>query len=248
MERKEGVKTKGIFSLFSGKELKSLFRKYLISIVIIEIIIFMVCWLYQIGAAGYDRFGPVDTPFPWKIYFLTAFLVPVGITFLFGLFIIAFENLFFGHGKKEKSQIVSESGSGRLKKIVGFFFQVPFLTFLLVIGVCAVLFYDFDLITGLVLNAGEGFSEILKILTAGICIGTTVIGLVWLFLQYKTKKKEMDLNYRLMIAEKTGVVCIDKDKVMEKNGKIVILSDKESDIIHEENESYLPGINGKEDN
>lgn len=240
-------KQKGLFSLFSGKELKSLFKKYIISIVIIEIVIFMVCWLYQIGAVGYDRFGPVNTPFPWKIYFLTAFLVPVGITFLFGLFIISFENLFFGGEKQEKKR-KKEGRHGKLRKIVNFLFNVPFLTFLLVTGLCAVLFYDFDLITGLVLSAGSGFTEILKIVLYGVAGGGTILGIIWLIINYKIKKKEMDYSYRLKIADKVGVVWIEKDKVIDRDGKIFLnIPEFDENRKSDSGSIYLPGINEKQD-
>lgn len=242
------ARIKGLFSLFTGKELKSFFKKYIVTIVVIEIIIFMVCWLYQIGAVGYDRFGPVDTPFPWKVYFLTAFLVPVGITFLFGLFIIAFENLFFGKDSKGGNEASNEK-EGKLRKTLDFLFHVPFLTFLLVTGLCAVLFYDFDLITELFLNAGKGLTDVFKILAVGCAVGGTLFGIIRLFMHYRIKKKEMDYSYRLQIADKVGVVWIEKERVVEKDGKIFIgVEDK--DII--ENKAgvlgYLPGINEKEDN
>lgn len=219
--RKKSARKKGLFSLFSGKELKVLFKKYIISILIIEIIIFMVCWLYQIGAAGYDRFGPVDTPFPWKVYFLTAFLVPVGITFLFGLFIISFENLFFEKEKEEKKE-KNKVKDGKLRRILNFLFHVPFLTFLLVTGLCAVLFYDFDLIMALFVRSGKSLAEVVKILAYGASIGGTILGLVWLVMNYRLKNKEMDYTYRIKMAEKVGVAWIEKEKVVDRDGKIFI--------------------------
>jgi hypothetical protein len=241
-------KLNGLFSLFSGRELKSLFKKYLFLIFLIEIIIFMVSWLYQIGAVGYDRFGLVDKPFPWKNYFLTAFLVPVGITFLFGIFIIAFESLFFDK-KTGKDQGLKKENETKLRKFMNFVFHVPFLVFLLAVGICAVLFYDFDLIAQAASKAGEGFADILKLMILGIIAGLTILGVIRLIFQYKLRKKEMEYDYRLKIASRTGVAWVESENVIEKDGKIILSVQKEEKKgTSGDDEIYLPGINGNEDN
>ncbi|MGM0417194.1 MAG: hypothetical protein ACQEQS_00585 [Thermodesulfobacteriota bacterium] len=242
-------KQKGLFSLFSGRELKSLFKKYLFLIFIIEIIIFMVSWLYQIGAVGYDRFGVVDKSFPWKNYFLTAFLVPVGITFLFGIFIIAFESLFFDK-KTGSDKGLKKERETKLRKFMNFVFHVPFLTFLLAVGLCAVLFYDFELIAQAVSNAGKGFADVLKFMILGIIGGLTILGVLRLIFQYKLRKKEMEHDYRLKIASRTGVAWVDSENVVEKDGKIIFSAHtkKEKKGKNGDEEIYLPGINDNEDN
>ena len=75
----------GIAALFDDFERKELFKKYLIFLGWIEIFIFASCWLYNIGNDGYDKYGPVEAPFPWRAYFLISFLAPVAITFLMGI-------------------------------------------------------------------------------------------------------------------------------------------------------------------
>ncbi|PID77842.1 MAG: hypothetical protein CSB21_03270 [Deltaproteobacteria bacterium] len=227
--KKAGIKQpgEGLFSLFSDSELKSLFKKYIILIVVIEIIIFMVCWLYQIGAVGYDRFGPVDIPFPWKIYFLTAFLVPVGITFLFGLFILAFENLFF---KKNKSRKKEGNNDFKTIQILDFIFNVPFLTFLLVTALCAVLFYDFDLIAALFQGIGEHTAAVFKILAYGIVIAVIILGSLWIVLQYKIRMRKIEFDYRLKLSGKEGFT---DNKTLELNNNSLLITD-ESLVAEEE--------------
>ncbi|MBC2745372.1 MAG: hypothetical protein HGJ93_20750, partial [Desulfosarcina sp.] len=68
----------GLASLFDGVELKSFFINYLWFIVAVEILIFLVSFL--------GNLGPDKGPFPWKFYFYVSFITPVAITFLLGVF------------------------------------------------------------------------------------------------------------------------------------------------------------------
>jgi hypothetical protein len=82
-------KQTGLASLFDGVELKSFFINYLWFIVAVEILIFLVSFL--------GNLGPDKGPFPWKFYFYVSFITPVAITFLLGVFILAFNQFIFGH-------------------------------------------------------------------------------------------------------------------------------------------------------
>ena len=73
---------RGIGALFSEVERKDLFRKYLYFLCWIELGILITCWLYQLGDSG--------SIFPWRLYFLIAFLAPIAITFLAGTIVAGF--------------------------------------------------------------------------------------------------------------------------------------------------------------
>lgn len=208
----------------------------------------MTCWLYQIGAAGYDRFGPVEKDFPWKVYFITAFLVPVGITFIFGIFIVTFEHLFFQGRRRAGYENDGEDlkTTQRLRSFLNFVFHSPFLSIVLAIGVILILFFDFERLGYFFENTGSGFFEGLKFFLIGISVSIGIIGFAWLFFRYKLKKKELDYSFRLRLAEKTGIAWIEKDKIIEKDGNIIILEDKA--LKEGSNDLYLPGINEKDDN
>jgi len=239
-------KIKSFFSLFSENELKGMFKKYIIFMIIVEIIIFIGCWLYQAGSPLYDRFGPVSVPFPWKIYFLTAFIVPIAITFVMGVFITTFENFFLAK-KKHMQQLSGENVSNfSFSRLSGPLFSLPFLLSLLGVGVFFIILYDLDNILFALSEVGADFFEVSKIFVYGI-VGCGGVGaFVWLFLNYKIRKKEMDYLYRLEIADKTGVAWIEKDKVVDKDGRLYFnLEFGENDSNDESNIIYLPGIKKK---
>ncbi len=80
----------GIAALFDDMERKDIFRKYLYFLGWVELGILLTCWLYQIGDSGRDG----DPVFPWRLYFLVAFLAPVAITFLLGTVVVGFNRYF----------------------------------------------------------------------------------------------------------------------------------------------------------
>ena len=88
MKTDKKEKQSGLATLFDGVELKSFFINYLWFIVAVEILIFLVSFL--------GNLGPNKGPFPWKFYFYVSFVTPVAITFLLGVFILAFNQFIFG--------------------------------------------------------------------------------------------------------------------------------------------------------
>jgi len=89
MSKLDNNNFKGISTLFDASELKKFIKYYISLIFLLEIIIFGSCFLFQLE--------PVNLPFPWKYYFLASFLVPIGVTFILGIFITAFNLFIYGH-------------------------------------------------------------------------------------------------------------------------------------------------------
>jgi hypothetical protein len=96
-------KHSGLATLFDGVELKSFFINYLWFIIAVEILIFLVSFL--------GILGPDKGPFPWKFYFYVSFITPVAITFLLGVFILAFNQFIFGN-----TPAVGEDGATWVRK------------------------------------------------------------------------------------------------------------------------------------
>ena len=109
-----------------------------------EVLIFLVCWVYQLGIDEVAATGAVvDIPFPWKMYFTVSFIAPVAVTFLTGIVVVGFNSFLYGRrGEpifKEDSQ---DATAGRLARIANFCLKLPFLFLLLLLGVLAGVAYN----------------------------------------------------------------------------------------------------------
>ncbi|MDY0362126.1 MAG: hypothetical protein RBR08_11785 [Desulforegulaceae bacterium] len=220
--KKEEDKTKGIASLFDQIEIKSFLKNYLIFIGIIEAIIFFVCFVEQLGSK--------DIPFPWKNYFFAAFIIPVVITFLLGILVAGFNKYLYGFSPHEDQispdKNFDETNQGYLKKIEAIlilFQKLPFLLTLFILTLAAGIIYKLDAIIGFISAAGQKSLEYLMIiLGAGIGIAA-VFTLIWLILNYKLQKKSIEYRhaYRETVIKQLGMVILDDDTVVDKNGNIV---------------------------
>ena len=125
-------KHSGLATLFDGVELKSFFINYLWFIIAVEILIFLVSFL--------GNLGPDKGPFPWKFYFYVSFIAPVAITFLLGVFILAFNQFIFGNSPAagEDGSVGADGDDNRSKLFQFNLFlthmkKVPFLPLLFVL-------------------------------------------------------------------------------------------------------------------
>jgi hypothetical protein len=50
-----------------------------------------------------------------------------------------------------------------------------------------------------------------------------VLGLVWMFISYNLRKKSMEYQYRYKkdVVDKTGLIILDDDRVMDRDGKVL---------------------------
>ena len=171
----------GIASLFDDFERKELFKKYLFFLGWMEVLIFAACWIYQLGNGTHDQYGLVDLPFPWKTYFLVAFLSPVAITFLLGVVIVGF-NKYFAEteqpGELRLSPTLDETSSQRssgrlasLHRMVSWVQKLPFLALLLLLAVAVAFFYKLDAILAFVGNVGEKTVKIILFSAIGLVAG-----------------------------------------------------------------------------
>lgn len=214
--------TKGVAALFEKEELKDLLRSYLVAIFVIEGFIFFVSFLSQIG--------PESAPFPWKSYFFAAFTIPLTITFLLGIIILSFDRYIFGHQgiSKEISDIFQAASDtrSRLQKFHASLYvirQFPFLLGLLSLLVLSVTAYKLNDILAVVGHVGERSAHYLFIGLAVLLAVSVVIGLIWMFLSYNLRRKtlEYEFQYKKEVIEKTGLVLIGSDRVMNQDGRIL---------------------------
>lgn len=220
----------GIAALFDDAERKELFRKYLYLLGWIELLILIICWLYQLGDGARDRFGNVEATFPWRVYFVVAFLVPVAVTFLVGVVIVGF-NKYFGDPKDSAPAVPggatdeTDDKSDRIYKLnrmVTLLRQLPFLALLLLLGVAVGFFYKLDVIMSFVGSVGEKSVKIFLI-SAAILLGVvSIFALILIVLNFQLRKRSMEYQYRADVAERFGLIILDDNTVLNSEGKLLI--------------------------
>ena len=215
-------KHSGLATLFDGVELKSFFINYLWFIIAVEILIFLVSFL--------GNLGPDKGPFPWKFYFYVSFITPVAITFLLGVFILAFNQFIFGNAPAagEDGGVGAEADDSRSKLFQFNLFlthmkKVPFLPMLFAIVACTVLFYKLDAIFLFIFNAGEKMVTYSLIACGVLLVAGMIFGIAWIVSNYKLSKRHMEHEYRYRndVMEKLGFLIMEDDTVIDKNGKLI---------------------------
>lgn len=214
---------KGIASLFDHYEIKDLFKRFVQLLIVVEVLIFLVCWVYQLGIDEAAVTGkPVDIPFPWKIYFLVAFSAPVAVTFLVGIVVVAFNSFLYGH---RGEPIFKESGvdgtSGKLARIANFCFQLPFLLTLLLLGVLIGLVYNMSAIMQYLARFGEAAAKVVLVGLGCVLVAGTIFGVVRMVLNYKLRKKDMEYEYKREVMDRLGIAILDEKTMIDSQGKVV---------------------------
>ena len=212
----------GLATLFDGVELKSFFVNYLWFIIAVEILIFLVSFL--------GNLGPDKGPFPWKFYFYVSFVTPVAITFLLGVFILAFNQFIFGAMQAPGEEGVaggddeeSRSKLFQFNLFLSHMKKVPFLPVLFGLVAFSVLFYKLDSIFLFIFNAGEKVVTYSMIACGVLLVAALLFGIAWIVSNYKLSKKHMEHEYRYRndVMEKLGFLIMEDDTVIDKNGKLI---------------------------
>ncbi len=213
---------KGLAALFEKEELKVLFSTYVVTICVIEVFIFFVSFLGQMG--------PGTIPFPWKSYFFAAFIIPLAITFLLGIIVISFDRYISGHQEindeiSDIFQTAAETRS-RIHKFHAFLYvirQIPFLFSLLLLVTISGIAYKLDDILAVIGRVGGLTAHYLLIGLAIVFAVAVVIGLIWMFLSYNLRKKNLEYQYQYKkdVIDKTGLVIIGENQVMDRESRIL---------------------------
>jgi hypothetical protein len=212
----------GLATLFDGVELKSFFINYLWFIVAVEILIFLVSFL--------GNLGPDKGPFPWKFFFYVSFVTPVAITFLLGVFILAFNQFIFGAtppgSEHEGEDPLAEESRSKLFQFNLFLThmkKVPFLPVLFAIVAISVLFYKLDAIFLFLFNAGEKVVTYVMIGCGVLLAAGLIFGIAWIVSNYKLSRRHMEHEYRYRndVMEKLGFLIMEDDTVIDKSGKLI---------------------------
>lgn len=220
--------------LFNPEERKELFKKYLYFLGWLELLIFVGCWIYQLGSETYDKTGvAVDIPFPWRAYFTIAFLAPILITFVIGVIIAAFNRYLIDREPEQQSSDNLEDIKGdfsakhqRLARMVKQIQSVPFLGLLLLLGLGVVALYNLDAILTVIGTIGEKTVKITIMFIVAILGLISVFAMVLIVLNYRLRKKSMEYRFRSEMAERFGLIILEDNTVLNHEGKLLVQGKK----------------------
>ncbi|NCD25693.1 MAG: hypothetical protein EOL86_08900 [Deltaproteobacteria bacterium] len=216
-------KRKGIASFFDHYEIKDLFKRFVQLLIVVEVLIFLVCWVYQLGIDEVAVTGkPVDIPFPWRVYFLVAFSAPVAVTFLVGIVVVAFNSFVYGQrGEPIFKEEGLEGAAGKLARIANFCFQLPFLLTLLLLGALIGVAYNMSSIMEYLARFGEAAAKVVLVGLGCVLVAGTIFGVVRMILNYKLRKKDMEYEYKREVMDRLGIAIIDDKTMIDSQGKVV---------------------------
>ena len=220
-------KLKGVVSLFSKEELKKYFINFIILIGAVEFFIFFISFI--------GNLGPDKGPFPWKAYSLAAFTAPVIIIFLLGISVAAFNRYMFekkGNADADQTdplQKYEQRGYAiKINSILHFMRHIPLLPGLLFLIIGAIIIYKIDTIIRFAGLAGEATIRYAMVFLAVALILATILGLVWLTINYKLRKKTLEqrYEYKTKVMKHAGLIFLDDNTVIDNKGTIVIDGNK----------------------
>ncbi|MBF0101874.1 MAG: hypothetical protein HQK77_13300 [Desulfobacterales bacterium] len=228
---------KGVALLFDHEEIKTLFKHYLSLIGIIEVFVFFVSFIHQLG--------PENVPFPWKTYAFASFIIPIAMTFLLCIFIMAFNKYLFSESDISIATIDNETDIKDMPfQKLTFFFNVinrmPFMLLLFLIGISALIVYKLDVIFFFIARAGE--KTLLYLLMGGGVVVVVISFFVffWLFLNYRLRKQNMEYKFRYQqeAMKELGLFLVNDHTMIDQKGN-VIRYDSPEPVNQIENQTYL---------
>lgn len=233
MNEKSEHHIKGIAAFFSIEERKEILKKYLYFLGWLEVLIFVGCWIYQLGSYDYAGTGPIDIPFPLKAYFALSFLAPIATTFIIGTILVGFNRYFVEDNAsiiRVEEDIAGEKESSdklrKLYRIVRWFHHVPFLGLLLLLGLAIGIFYKFDTILTFIGNFGEQSLKMLLILSVSLIALLSFFAMVLILLNYRLRRRAMEYQFRSEMAEKFGLIILEDNTVLDRSGRLLIQGKK----------------------
>ena len=232
-------KLKGIANLFDKTELKSFILNYLIILMVIEGLIFFVCFVIHLSSP--------DAAFPWRPYIFASFIAPVAITFMFGVVILFFNKYLYDYSHSTSKDLAAGFGGdlsspSKLQVALNITRQVPFLLGLLMLVLAAGIIYKIDDILIFIGHAGERAAFYL-LASLGVLLGVAaVFAMVWMYLSYRLRREKLNhqYQYRRDVAERLGLVILDDNSVFDREGKSISLDNSTKQITdkpHEDDQS-----------
>jgi len=188
----------------------------------------MILEMQRIITSKIATLEPVNLPFPWKYYFLASFLVPIGVTFILGIFITAFNLFIYGHSTPQtvdsgSSEEDNEKNSpfNKINASLSLIRQAPFLLTLLLLGIGTIIFSQLDNLIIFLGEIGVKTVEYALIILGVVFAVAVVFALIWIFMKYKLEKMKYDYQYKQDVMSQLGLLVIDKNTVVNHEGEVI---------------------------
>jgi hypothetical protein len=186
------------FNFWDPLERRYVFNSFLVVVAVVEVLIFIVTCIWQIdeGVLG----GPVRVvPFPWKEYLYVAFAAPLVLLFVFGIVVRGFQ----AFGPEASPEETGTAPAFRRRHRFQFFMGLAALLGLLILW-----FYGAQVLALAAImfkTLGLGGSYLLVALAALAALYFPLR----LILNYRLRKKALEYQYLVYLAERHGVVLKD---------------------------------------
>ena len=201
---------------FTKADRKKLFFDYLKLVGILEIVIFIVVVLW----ASDDKYHRVQSAFPWREYVFVAFAFPIVFTFLMGVIITGF-NYFLG-GEAEVTADSGETPANQMDAVIGQIKRLPYLSLLFLLLVTIFALYNMNHIMAWLRSLGYDTFRFLSYVLAGLGVIVVIYMMFFLFFKYRLNHKHMKYQYYSDISAKHGLIILDDQTVLHKNGNLLV--------------------------
>ena len=234
MEKQPKSDFVGIAGLFEASQIKKYFINYVYFMIAVEV---LILWLTFLGNMGGQ--------FPVKFYFLMAFSIPLALTFLLGIFVIAFNKFVFGKNPIEEGLAESDPETAKESLLpkqsiyLQHVWRLPLFVKIALLIAVAILFYKMDAIINFAVSFGEQTARYLMIAAGAVLAGAFLFSLVWIIASYRLRKKYMQYQYQYKkeVMEQLGLLVLNDDTVIDKEGHTV--SEKGIKYIEADKSEYL---------
>lgn len=210
----------GIAKYFSEAQIRDFFIRYVSLIIVVEIFLLLIMLCGSV--AVYKQ------PFPTKLYLILALSLPLGMTFLLGIFVLAF-NKFVFEKEEDSDKETSESRGGQATwfskgdLLIHKIYKIPFIVKLFLTALIIPVIFMMDDIIGYFAGIGaQAVRQLLMVAMALIGVAA-VIGVTWLVVNFRLKKKQMDYEYRYRkdIMDKLELMVLSDDTLVDRNGNVI---------------------------
>jgi hypothetical protein len=234
MKKNNGKRPIGIATMLEKHEIKEYFNAFFILIGSIELVIFLAHFIGSIG--------PAKSPFPWKQYFFISFISPLVILIVVGLIVVGFNYYIFGDNPSPEdvdTLSFSESAGARLGHSISHFFsairQIPVIVGFFVLSFSAVILYRFDMILKFIGDVGEKTAFYGFVVLSVVAGGALIFLLFWLFWDFRLHKYKLEKQweFKKQVMEKTGLIILDNNMVLNEEGKTIAFDGNYEQLEHD---------------